>query len=200
MTQKERKIAAINKILSATEIYIKENGISNLDINKICRKAGFSKGAFYHHFKSKQHLLLELLNRWINNITEQVEIPDKKLDAIDLIIYVIEKLSPAFERSEKQLPIFLEFYIKSINDKNLKEYVSQTHDNFLLFFTSVLKDGMEKGTIKKGNPLHVSKILFSITLGLLIQGLIDPAGEDWTELAKTSIKMLLSDKEYPVSR
>ena len=194
MTQQERKIAAINKILSATEICIKKNGINNLDINEICLEAGFTKGAFYHHFKSKQHLLLELLNKWIKSITEQVKIPDKKLDTIDLIIYVIEKLSPAFEKSEKQLPIFLELYIKAINDKNLKEYVLQTHENFLLFFTSVLKNGMEKGTIKSGNPLHVSKILFSITLGLLIQGLIDPAGEDWNELAKTSIKMLLSNK------
>lgn len=194
MTQQERKIAAINKILSATEVCIKKNGINNLDVNEICKEAGFSKGAFYHHFKSKQHLLLELLNKWIKNITEQVIIPDKKLDTIDLIIYVIEKLSPAFEQSEKQLPIFLELYIKAINDKNLKEYVLQTHENFLLFFTSILKNGMEKGTIKSGNPLHVSKILFSITLGLLIQGLIDPAGEDWNELAKTSIKMLLSNK------
>ena len=194
MTQQERKIAAINKILSATEVCIKKNGINNLDINEICKEAGFSKGAFYHHFKSKQHLLLELLNKWIKNITEQVIIPDKKLDTIDLIIYVIEKLSPAFEQSEKQLPIFLELYIKAINDKNLKEYVLQTHENFLLFFTSVLKNGMEKGTIKSGNPLHVSKILFSITLGLLIQGLLDPEGEDWNELAKTSIKMLLSNK------
>ena len=194
MTQQERKIAAINKILSATEVCVKNNGINNLDINEICREAGLSKGAFYHHFKSKQHLLLELLNKWINNIMEQVKIPDKKLDTIELIIYVIERLSPAFEQSEKQLPIFLELYIKAINDKNLKEYVLQTRDNFLLFFTSVLKNGMEKGTIKSGNPLHVSKILFSITLGLLIQGLIDPTGEDWTELAKTSIKMLLSNK------
>ncbi|MHB1335832.1 MAG: TetR/AcrR family transcriptional regulator [Candidatus Humimicrobiaceae bacterium] len=194
MTQQERKIAAINKILLSTEIYIKKNGINNLDINEICREAGFTKGAFYHHFKNKQHLLLELLNKWINNITEQVKLPDKKLDTIDLIIYVIEKISPAFEQSEKQLPIFLELYIKAINDKNLKEYVLQTYDNFLLFFTSILKYGMEKRSIKRGNPLHVSKILFAITLGLLIQGLIDPTGEDWNELAKTSIKMLLSNK------
>ncbi|MHB1275122.1 MAG: TetR/AcrR family transcriptional regulator [Candidatus Humimicrobiaceae bacterium] len=194
MTQQERKIAAINKILLSTEIYIKKNGINNLDINEICREAGFTKGAFYHHFKNKQHLLLELLNKWINNITEQVKLPDKKLDTIDLIIYVIEKISPAFEQSEKQLPIFLELYIKAINDKNLKEYVLQTYDNFLLFFTSILKYGMEKRSIKSGNPLHVSKILFAITLGLLIQGLIDPTGEDWNELAKTSIKMLLSNK------
>jgi AcrR family transcriptional regulator len=194
MTQQERKIASINRILSATEVCVKKNGINSLDINEICIEAGFTKGTFYHHFKSKQHLLLELLNRWINNIAEQVNIPDKKSDTIDLIMYVIEKLSPAFRQSEEQLPIFLDLYIKAISDQTLKGYVLQTHDNFLLFFTDVLKNGMEKGNIKSGNPSQVSKILFSITLGLLIQGLIDPTGEDWKELAKTSIKMLLSNK------
>jgi AcrR family transcriptional regulator len=195
MTQQERKIASVNKILSATETCIRKNGINNLDINEICQEAGFTKGAFYHHFKSKQHLLIELLNRWLNNITEQFKIPDEKLGGVDLIIYIIEKISPAFAQSEKQLQIFLEFYAKAINDKNLKEFALQTNNNFLSFFTSVIKNGMEKGAIKKGDPLQVSKILFSITLGLSIQGLIEPAGEDWTELAKTSVKMLLSDKQ-----
>lgn len=191
MTQLERKINSINRILAATEAYIKKNGINNIDINKICEQAGLTKGAFYHHFKSKQHLLLELLNKWISDIATGMEIPDGKTNTVELLVYIIEKLSPAFINSEKQLPIFLELYIKAISDKNLRGYVLQSYNSFVSFLAAVLKDGIEKKTIKYGDPAKIAKILFSITFGLLVQGLIDPDSEDWKEMAKTSIRMLL---------
>ncbi len=195
MTQYERKIATINKIFDAAVEYIKKNGINAIDINEICKKAGVTKGAFYHHFHSKQHLLLELLNRWITTVSSQVEIPESKdINTIDLLLYIVGRMYPAFEKAESQLPIFLELYIKAINDKDLKKYVLKSYGDFLIFFNGILKDGMKKGFIRKENTLHISKILFSITLGLLMQGLIDPAGEDWTEIAKKSIKMLLSPR------
>jgi AcrR family transcriptional regulator len=195
MTQYERKIATINKIFAAAEECIKDNRIGTVDINEICSAAGITKGAFYHHFRSKQHLLLELLNRWINNVSMQVEIPQfKNSNTVDLLIYIIEKMSPAFKQAENQLPIFLELFVKAISDKDLREYVLKSYESFLFFFSGLIKDGIKKGLIKKDDPIRISKILFSITLGLLIQGLIDPKGEDWEKLAKTSIKMLLSDK------
>ena len=98
----------------------------------------------------------------------------------------------SFKNAENQLPIFIELFIRAISDKELREYVLKSYDSFLLFFTGLIKNGIKKGLIKKEDPVHISKILFSITLGLLIQGLIDPEGEDWEKLAKKSIKMLLS--------
>jgi len=195
MTQYERKIATINKIFAAAEECIKDNRMNTIDINEICNTAGITKGAFYHHFRSKQHLLLELLNRWVNNVSTQVEIPQSKdFNTIDLLIYIVEKMSPAFKQAESQLPIFLELFVKAISDKDLREYVLKSYNSFLFFFSGLIKDGIKKGTIKKEDPMQISKILFSITLGLLIQGLVDPTGEDWEKLAKTSIEMLLSNK------
>jgi len=195
MTQYERKIATINKIFAAAEECIKDNRISTIDINEICNTAGITKGAFYHHFRSKQHLLLELINRWINAVSTQVEIPQfKDFNTVDLLVNIVEKMSPAFKQAESQLPIFLELFVKAISDKDLREYVLKSYNSFLSFFSGLIKDGIKKGLIKKEDPLHVSKILFSITLGLLIQGLIDPTGEDWEKLAKKSIEMLLSNK------
>lgn len=150
MTQYERKIAAINKIFIAAEKCIKNNGINSIDINEICREAGLTKGAFYHHFHSKQHLLLELLNRWITNVSSQVEIPKSKdINTIDLLLYIVERMYPSFEQAESQLPIFLELYVKAINDKDLKKYVLKSYNNFLIFFNGILKDGSKKDLLKK---------------------------------------------------
>ena len=102
------------------------------------------------------------------------------------------KFTPSFENTSNQLPIFIELYTESINYKNSRTYVLESYNNFINFFSELLKNGMDKGFIKKADPLKVSKIIFSITLGLLIQGLIDPQSENWPGMAKESIRLLLT--------
>jgi AcrR family transcriptional regulator len=193
MTQEERKIAAINNILDSAEEYIQKNGVNDIDINKICKSAGLTKGAFYHHFRNKQHLLLELFNRWIIQVSTEIKLTEySNIDPVDLIIHVIDSISPAFVRSTNQLPIFLELYVRAINDKRLKKYVVKSYNSFISFFSEVLKNGMDKGFVKNDNPVRLSKILFSLTLGLLIQGLINPESENWQKMAKKSVSLILS--------
>ena len=193
MTQKERKITSINKILDSAEEFIQKNGMNNIDINKICKSAGLTKGAFYHHFQNKQQLLLEIFNRWIKQVSSEVEITGyKNINTVDLIINIIDRITPAFENASNQLPIFIELYTEAISDKNSRTYVLESYNNFISFFSELLKNGMVKGFIKKADPVKLSKILFSINLGLLIQGLIDPGSENWPEMAKESIRLLLT--------
>jgi AcrR family transcriptional regulator len=193
MTQEERKKTAINNILDAAEEYVQKNGVSDIDINKICKSAGLTKGAFYHHFRDKQHLLLSLFNRWIVKVSSEIKLTEyKDTDPVDLIIQIIDSISPAFIRSTNQLPIFLELYVRAINDKKLKKYVVESYNSFISFFSEVLKNGMDRGFVKKGNYEQLSKILFSLTLGLLIQGLINPDSENWQKIAKKSVSLILS--------
>jgi AcrR family transcriptional regulator len=192
MDKEQRKLESKNKILSVAEKYFAEHGIKETDIFEICREAGLSRGAFYHHFSTKQQFLLELLDRWINRMTAQLELAQfKSKDSLEILTEITEKMQPAFEQAGKQLPIFLELYIRAINDPYLKKHVIKSYNSFLTFFTDVINDGIKKGLIRKVDSEDVSKILFAITIGLLIQGLINPQGAHWDELAKKSIRLLL---------
>jgi len=192
MDKEKRKEESKNIILSTAEKYFAEHGIKETDIIEICREAGLTRGAFYYHFSTKQQFLLELLDRWINRMAGQLELAQfKSKDPLEILMEIIEKMQPAFEQAGKQLPIFLELYIKSINDPYLKKHVAKSYNSFLTFFANVVNDGIKKGSIKKVDPEEVSKILFAITIGLLIQGLINPQGAHWDELAKKSIRLLL---------
>jgi len=192
MDKEKRKIESKNKILSVAEKYFTEHGIKETDIIEICREAGLTRGAFYHHFPTKKQFLLELLNRWINRMASQIESTQfKSKDSLEILMEIIEKMQPAFEQAGKQLPIFLELYIKAINDPYLKKHAIKSYNSFLTFFANIINDGIKKGSIKKVDSEDVSKILFAITIGLLIQGLIDPQGAHWDQLAKKSIRLLL---------
>jgi TetR/AcrR family transcriptional repressor of nem operon len=50
------KPASVTKLLDAAVTAIRHRGYAATSVDDICRAAGFSKGAFFHHFKSKEDL------------------------------------------------------------------------------------------------------------------------------------------------
>ncbi len=192
MKQKERKKSTINNILKAATDCFEKKGYENTLVEDICRKAGITKGGFYHHFKSKQDLFLRLLNDWIKKISTQIDISEfESGDIYKVLISIPKKLQPAFEETKSQLPLFLEIYLKAIKDHRLKKVVLKSMNMYMEFFSHIINECIKKGVVKKVNPDEVSKILFALTLGLLMQGLMDPEGTDWGDLATKSLILLL---------
>jgi TetR/AcrR family transcriptional repressor of nem operon len=55
---------AREKLLDASLVLIREKGYSATSVNELCAKAGVTKGAFFHHFQSKDALAVAAANRW----------------------------------------------------------------------------------------------------------------------------------------
>lgn len=196
MKQALRSKTTKDSILKAAAICLAEKGYDKTDVDEICKKASVTKGAFYHHFSSKQELFLEMLDLWMKRVASQLELNElKPKNTLELLLSIPGKFKPVFEEVDKQLPIFLELYIKSISDPELNKIVLKSYNDFLTFFTVTIKKGIREGSIKKVNPDDAAKVLFSLTIGLLMQGLLNPEGEDWVELSKKSIRLILASKE-----
>jgi len=192
MKQEERKKNTINNILKAAAECFEKKGYENTLVIDICKRAGITKGGFYHHFKSKQDLFLRLLNDWIKKVSNRISLSEFKSDDLyQVLIDIPKKLQPAFEENKSQLPLFLEIYLKAIKDKRLKKVVLKSMSMYMGFFGYIISECIKRGAIKKVNPDDVSKILFALTIGLLMQGLMDPNGTDWGELATKSLILLL---------
>jgi TetR/AcrR family transcriptional regulator, transcriptional repressor for nem operon len=56
MEATKAKIDARTRLLDAAMRVIRAQGYSATTVDEICREAGLSKGAFFHHFKSKEDL------------------------------------------------------------------------------------------------------------------------------------------------
>lgn len=51
-------------IIQKSFILFLKNGIKEVSINEIIKSCDLSKGAFYHHFESKEQVYMEVLNRF----------------------------------------------------------------------------------------------------------------------------------------
>lgn len=54
-----------DRILDAAEKLLIESGLSGVSVESVATAAGVSKGAFFHHFKTKDAMLTAILDRFI---------------------------------------------------------------------------------------------------------------------------------------
>src|ERR1700748_498208 len=52
------------KLLEAVTSSVREKGYAATSVGEICARAGVSKGAFFHHFPSKEALAVSAADRW----------------------------------------------------------------------------------------------------------------------------------------
>jgi len=186
------KVTRENITRSASECFAKI-GYHETDVDEICKRANLTKGAFYYHFSSKQDLFLEILDQWINKVTERIDVARIEThDILKALMGIPDGFSPLFLELGNQLPVFLELYIKSFSDPDLKKIILRSYKKFILFFTSILKRGIENGTVRNVDPKEGAEILFSVTVGMLMHGLLKPKSQKWEELTRKTIDLILS--------
>lgn len=63
-TETAAKAGARQKLLDAALSVIREKGYSSTSVDELCSRAGVTKGAFFHHFKSKDALGVAAAHHW----------------------------------------------------------------------------------------------------------------------------------------
>lgn len=58
------KPQAPTKLLNAAIEAVRENGFAATSVDDLCRRAGVTKGAFFHHFKTKEALGIAAARHW----------------------------------------------------------------------------------------------------------------------------------------
>jgi AcrR family transcriptional regulator len=68
------------RLLQAAVDLYSSNGFAGASVKDVCDRAGVTKGAFYHHFESKAHLIMAIHNGFVDlQISEITAIVEKGL-------------------------------------------------------------------------------------------------------------------------
>ena len=180
------------RILAAAEDCFAHYGYDATGVAEICQRAGVSKGAFFHHFPTKQAVFLELLERWLSKLNEQLAaLHARSSNVPDALMQMAGMAKQVFELARGRSLIFLEFLSKATRDPQVWQAVITPYRHFRSFFAEMIEAGIAEGTLKPVDPDAAANAIISLAIGLVLQATMDPEGANWGQVAKGSMQMLL---------
>lgn len=192
MTTQARGNETRTRILDAAEACFAQHGYDATGLAEICRRADVSKGAFYHHFPTKQAVFLELFRRWLEGIDAGLAAARAGAanaeEAFDRMLAVAQQV---FAAGQGRLPIFLEFWTQAAHDPAIWQATIEPYRRYQAFFADLIRSGVAEGTFRPICPEVAAQALVSLAAGLVLQGLIDPQGADWGQVMQQAIGMFL---------
>jgi AcrR family transcriptional regulator len=187
-----------SRILEAAAEDFARYGYDGTGVAQICQHAGVTKGAFYHHFPSKQAVFMELLDRWLATLDAQfAAIRADAASVPEGLLRMAGMVRQVFVVASGRLPMFLEFWNRAARDPTTWQATIAPYRRYQAFFSSLIQAGIAEGTLRPCEPDKAARVIVSLAVGLILQGVLDPDGADWGQAVEESVHMLLKGLENP---
>ena len=180
-----------NRILMAALNCFSSHGFDVTSVAEICTAAGMSKGAFYHHFPTKQAVFLALMESWLGGVDEQLRaVMQAAPDVPSGFVNMSQLFGEVFTVAGGNLPMFLEFWTQSMRDPAVWEVVIAPYQNYQNLIAEFIQRGVDEGSLRPVDPQKAARWLLAMAMGLLLQGLVE-LDEQRSETAQKGILSLI---------
>lgn len=170
------------RLLEAAQGMFSRKGYETASVADICGEAGVSKGAFYHHFDSKQAVFLALLETWLAQIDQNFQsLRQSSPDVPAAMLSMGHMAGELFQQADVRHALFLEFWTQAQRDPAVWQAAIAPYQRYLEYFTDMFRVGIAEGSLRPVDPLAAARMTVALALGLLMQGLFSPHGVDWAQ-------------------
>jgi AcrR family transcriptional regulator len=169
-------------------------GYEAASVDDICTEAGVSKGAFYHHFPTKQTIFLALMQAWLAKIDVGLDAA-REASVPKTLLHMTDLLPGVFAAAEDRLPMFLEFWLQASRDETVWKAIIAPYRHYQESFSKLIADGVAEGSLKPVDSQVAAQTIVSLAVGLVLQGVLDPHGADWEKTARESMRILMNGLE-----
>lgn len=186
-----------DRIITAAVREFGTHGYDNTSVSQICKAADVSKGAFYHHFPSKQAIFLELLDTWLNQIDASFLYIRNQSDTVpEALLMMTGMMGSIYDAAGGNLPMFLEFWNQARHDQEIWDEVIDPYRRYQDYFADMIQEGIAEGSLKDVDPQKTARVMVAMAVGLLLQGVLDPNETNWQQVTQYGFQMLLNDILY----
>ena len=180
-------------ILSVAQGLFAQKGYEATGIMDICDAAGVSKGAFYHHFPSKQAIFMALLEDWLAQLDVLMQAAMAAAPNVpEGLVQMAGLTSSVFEAADTQFPLFLEFWIQAGRQPQIWQTVVAPYHRYQTLFSSIFDKGIQEESLNQEiSSAAAARVIIALAMGLLLQALFDPDGANWSQVTQEGVRMLM---------
>lgn len=192
---------ARQELLSAAADVFGERGFHDASIDEIAERAGYSKGAVYWHFASKDDLFLALVEERVDRpMREMIELLQSAPAELDMAPEASRRFAELLAGQRDWLLLDNEYWSQAVRDPDLRRSYAKRRRELRAALGSAL--AARAGTLGAPqigiDPERVATAIMALSIGLAQQALVDPGAVPADLLGETIVQIyrgLLSSSE-----
>jgi len=190
----------LRRILDVSLKLFLEKGYEQTTILEIVDNlGGLTRGAFYHHFKSKEEVLEAIFNSDLFSNEKELFEQAKKLDAangLERLRHFLKAALLSNIESEQNIAM-IKFALPLLSNPRFLVEKLKSDQKTAELFTPLIEDGMADGSIKPGNP-KVLAGLFMLLANFWMLPYIFPCDREESVAKAAIIKQIFEGFGLPI--
>jgi len=187
-----RRQATRDRVLGAASEVFAERGFHGATVEDICERAGFTRGAFYSNFSSKDDLVVELSRRHSEALVDRIRRASKRehASADEVLRDVFAAL--ADDSRERWLVLTTEFTLHAIRDADARRTWAAQQRRVRDELVSVVDEAVSRQGLTLPIPTDIFvRVAIALAQGSMTQRLVEPRSLAVGELERTALPILL---------
>ena len=154
-----------------------EHGYEEATVEDIAAAAGYSKGAYYFHFTSKEDIFLELLEQWTGEQTERLRAFEKATPAAAALLETLEGFLSYGERESLWPRLLLEFWAQARRHDAVRRELALAYAGWRRLLAQTFRRATGSGLLSPQlDPDAAARLVLATHDGLVVEACIDPEG------------------------
>jgi AcrR family transcriptional regulator len=183
------------RILQAASTLFAEKGYEGASMNDIVKVSGLSKGAIYHHFKSKEQIFISLIEELnttsldlYKGLLSSETSAKKKLEFVADMVF-----KSTFECPKELCLIQLEFYITGSRVEESKAQLNTRYETIHRFVREIIQEGIDNKEFRQDiDPDTMASVLYATAEGLTLHHATLDKEMDSEKIKDNIMKMLFT--------
>jgi AcrR family transcriptional regulator len=161
MTINKPKEERISEIIAAAVEDFVEKGYEGASMEAIAARAGLSKGGLYHHFKSKDEILLAANHEYMKPILDLMARAREKADPAEGLTFYVREHLTFWKGHEKELVFTFLSLAKTLSSRTMWPLMDDYAREVIRFYESLFARGLKQGLFRPHDPGNRAMALFT---------------------------------------
>jgi len=181
-----------SQIINAAEDVFTKKGFDEARMDDIAEQTGLSKGTLYNYFKSKDDLIIAILDRIFQRefrVFESIDLAN--MSATDAIWSFAETTSKDVKMMMRLLPITYEFMGLAFRNKLVQKAFKTYFNHYMDILIPIIQHGIDVGEFRPADAKEVALAMGAIMEGTLLLWVYDKTLVDPETHIRSGMKLLL---------
>lgn len=189
-----RREATRDRLLEAAQDAFSDKGFHGASVEDICERAGFTRGAFYSNFTSKDDLVIELARREGRDLVQRIErvaaLPN--LEPSELLDRMVAAVGPDPARAERWHLLVTEFELHAIREPSARAPWARQQREARQAIGALVHEAVTRHHLTLPMPVDTFvRILLALSRGSVSQRLVEPRAVRRNALERAVLPVLL---------